>query len=72
MDALMASAFGEFVEDMTEITTRYSEAELYAITDWIRRTTDALVANTRRIMSLGEPGADPGTSAHPGRPDTRR
>jgi DNA-binding MarR family transcriptional regulator len=72
MDALMAAAFGIFVEDMTKITARYSDTELYAITDWIRRTTDALVANTRRIMSLDEAGADPSTSAHPGRPNIRR
>jgi DNA-binding MarR family transcriptional regulator len=72
MDALMAAAFGIFIEDMTKITARYSDTELYAITDWIRRTTDALVANTRRIMSLDVPGADPSTSAHPGRPNIRR
>lgn len=62
MDRLMAAAFGPFIDDMTEITAGYGEAEIRAITDWVRRTTDALVANTRRIMSLGEsaPGPDDG------------
>lgn len=58
MDALMATAFGPFVEDMTKIMAKYSDAELRAITDWVRRATDALVANTRRIMSLDEPGTE--------------
>ena len=55
MDALMATAFGIFVDDMTKISARYSATELHTITDWIRRTTDALVANTRRIASPPEP-----------------
>ena len=55
MDALMGGAFGPFVDDMAEIMARYDEAGLRAITDWIRRTTDALVANTRRIASPPEP-----------------
>jgi DNA-binding MarR family transcriptional regulator len=71
MDALMATAFGPFVEDMANIGARYSDAELRAIADWIHRTTDTLVANTRRIMNLDESGADPDTSARPGQPDTR-
>lgn len=52
-DALMAAAFGPFGEDMAKVATNYDEAELRAIADWIRRTTDVLVANTRRIMELG-------------------
>jgi DNA-binding MarR family transcriptional regulator len=52
MDALMATAFGPYVEDMTAIMGRYDETELRAILDWARRTTDALVANTRRITRL--------------------
>jgi DNA-binding MarR family transcriptional regulator len=57
MDALMATAFGPFVEDMTAIAGRYDETELRAIVDWARRTTEALVANTRRISHL-DPTAD--------------
>jgi DNA-binding MarR family transcriptional regulator len=68
MDALMAAAFGPFVEDMANTAARYDDAELRAIADWITRTTDTLVANTRRIMNLEE---DPDASAQPGRPDTR-
>lgn len=52
MDALMATAFGPYVEDMASIMTRYDETELRAILDWTRRTTDALVANTRRINHI--------------------
>ena len=55
MDALLAAAFGPFTDDMTKIAARYSDAERHAIADWIRRTTDALVANTQRIMSLDQP-----------------
>ena len=55
MDALMGAAFGPFIDDMAQITAGYDEAELRAITDWIRRTTDALVANTRRITGPAEP-----------------
>ena len=59
MDALMGAAFGPFVDDMAEIMARYDEAELRAITDWIRRTTDVLVANTRRIAGPAEPASSP-------------
>lgn len=55
MDALTAAAFGPFVADMAALSGHYDEAELRAIADWVRRTTDVLVANTRRVMSL-EPG----------------
>jgi DNA-binding MarR family transcriptional regulator len=55
MDALMATAFGPFIEDMTNLTASYNEAELRAITDWIRRTTDVLITNTRRITNLNQP-----------------
>ncbi|WP_163513395.1 MarR family winged helix-turn-helix transcriptional regulator [Fodinicola acaciae] len=51
-DALMAAAFGPFTDDMAKVATNYDEAELRAIGDWIRRTTDVLVANTRRIMEI--------------------
>ncbi|MCU1647347.1 MAG: MarR family transcriptional regulator [Nocardia sp.] len=36
---------------MTELATRYTLAELRAIGDWIHRTTEILVANTRRISA---------------------
>jgi predicted transcriptional regulator len=64
MDMLMAAAFGPFIEDLKKTTDRYSDTELRAINDWIGRTTETLVANTRRIMSLSEREAGP----HEGRP----
>ena len=57
VDALLAAAFGPLTDDMTKLAAKYSDAELRAITDWIRATTEVLVANTRRIMSLGDPEA---------------
>ncbi|WP_405165803.1 MarR family transcriptional regulator [Nocardia sp. NBC_01499] len=48
-DALMGAAFIPFGAEMTELMSRYTPAELVAISDWIRRTTDILVTNTRRI-----------------------
>ncbi|MET9492932.1 MarR family transcriptional regulator [Nocardia sp. NPDC006630] len=50
-DAVLASVFIPFGADMTELATRYTLAELQAITDWLHRTTDILVANTRRISA---------------------
>jgi DNA-binding MarR family transcriptional regulator len=52
MDALLAAAFGPFGDDMAKIAANYSEAERRVIADWIARTTEALVANTHRIMRL--------------------
>jgi DNA-binding MarR family transcriptional regulator len=59
MDALLAAALGPFADDMTKIVASYGDVERRAIVDWIGRTTDVLVANTQRIMSLGQ--------AHPGK-----
>src|ERR1700722_2724983 len=55
MDALLATAFGPFGDDMAKIAANYSEAERRVIADWIARTTEALVANTHRIMTLDQP-----------------
>ncbi len=55
MDALLDAAFGPFADDMTKIAAGYSEAERRVIADWIRRTTDALVASTQRVMRLDRP-----------------
>jgi len=55
MDALLATAFDPFTDDMTKMAARYSDAEFRAIADWIRRTTDVLIASTRRIMSPNQP-----------------
>ncbi|MEU6094962.1 MarR family transcriptional regulator [Streptomyces sp. NPDC047079] len=55
MDALLAAALGPFTDDMTKMTTRYSDAERRAIADWVSRTTEVLVANTQRIMNLDQP-----------------
>jgi hypothetical protein len=52
---LLATAFDPFTDDMTKMAARCSDAEFRAIADWIRRTTDVLIANTRRIMSPDQP-----------------
>lgn len=49
VNALTAAVFIPFGADMTELAARYNAAELQAINDWIRRTTEILVTNTRRI-----------------------
>ncbi|TDP94949.1 MarR family winged helix-turn-helix transcriptional regulator [Labedaea rhizosphaerae] len=49
MDALMASAFIPFGEDLAKVMANYTEAETRVILDWVHRTTEVLVANTRRI-----------------------
>ncbi|QWF78892.1 MarR family winged helix-turn-helix transcriptional regulator [Amycolatopsis sp. CA-230715] len=54
MDALMATAFAPFAAQIAELTTSYRPEELAAITDWIGRATEILVANTRRISHLAE------------------
>ena len=55
MDAVLAAAFGPFGADMVKIAAGYSEAERRVIADWISATTEALVANTHRIMTLDQP-----------------
>ena len=54
LDAQLAAAFGPFGEDMAKIAARFSPAEHRAIADWIAATTEALVANTQRVMSLDQ------------------
>ena len=54
LDALLARAFGPFGDDMAKIAARFSPAEHRAIADWIAATTEALVANTQRVMSLDQ------------------
>lgn len=49
VDALTAAVFIPFGAEITELMSRYTPAELQAISDWIRRTTDILVRNTHRI-----------------------
>ena len=54
MDELLAAALGPFGDDMAKIAARYTPAEHRAIADWIAVTTEALVANTQRVMSLDQ------------------
>jgi DNA-binding MarR family transcriptional regulator len=54
MDALLAAAFGPFGDDMGKIAARYSPAELRVTAAWIAATTEALVANTQRVMGLDQ------------------
>ncbi|MBF6332960.1 MarR family winged helix-turn-helix transcriptional regulator [Nocardia transvalensis] len=49
VDALLGAVFIPFGQDMAALNERYSSEELKAIHDWVRRTTDILVAHTRRI-----------------------
>jgi hypothetical protein len=39
---------------MTKLGANYNETEWRAIADWVSKTTDVLVTNTRRVMSLNE------------------
>jgi hypothetical protein len=39
---------------MAMIAARYTPAEQRAIADWIAVTTEALVANTQRVMRLDQ------------------
>ncbi|WP_225731714.1 MULTISPECIES: MarR family winged helix-turn-helix transcriptional regulator [unclassified Nocardia] len=52
MDNLLAEIFRPFIRDMNALNDGYSEAELRVIGDWVRKTTDVLIANTRRIANL--------------------
>ena len=54
LDRLLAQAFGPFGEDMAKIAARYTPAEHRAIGDWVAATTEALVANTQRVMTLDQ------------------
>ncbi|HEX4225756.1 MAG TPA: MarR family winged helix-turn-helix transcriptional regulator [Pseudonocardiaceae bacterium] len=54
MDALMAAAFGPFIADMTTLMASYGPDEIRVISDWVARTTELLVTNTRRVMTLPE------------------
>ena len=50
MDRRTASIFGPLGADMHELMSTYSAEELAVIADFQRRTTDVLVANTRRLQ----------------------
>ena len=54
LDAQLSAAFGPFGEDMAKIAARFSPAEHRAIAAWIGATTEALVANTQRVMGLDQ------------------
>lgn len=52
LDALMATAFGPYIDGLTKLADRYDEKELRAIGDWVQHVTDLLVSNTRRILAI--------------------
>ena len=54
LDAQPAAAFGPFGADTAKIAARCTPAEHRAIADWIAVTTEALVANTQRVMRLDQ------------------
>jgi DNA-binding MarR family transcriptional regulator len=45
----VSQAFTDLATAMTELTQRYSAAELAAIGDWVTRTIEVLRAQTRRL-----------------------
>jgi DNA-binding MarR family transcriptional regulator len=54
MTRVLQAAFGPFSAEMAAITAGYSEDERAVIGDWVRRTTEALVAHTQRVLKLAE------------------
>ncbi|MFI5779373.1 MarR family winged helix-turn-helix transcriptional regulator [Nocardia sp. NPDC051570] len=51
VDALLGAVFIPFGEDMGALGARYTPQENAAILDWVRRTTEILITNTRRISA---------------------
>ncbi len=52
MDQVRPAVFGPLGQDMAAVTSRYTQDELLVIADFMRRTTDVLVANTARLGTL--------------------
>jgi MarR family len=50
-DALLPAVFGPLAEDMTEVASHYSTAQLATITDWVARTTEVLHRRTRALTT---------------------
>jgi DNA-binding MarR family transcriptional regulator len=52
LNQVLPQVFGPLGADMAAVTSNYTPAELEVIADFLRRTTDTLVANTARISRL--------------------
>jgi len=52
LDTLLAEIFLPFGADMGVAAIGYTEAELRAISSWLRKVTDVLVSNTRRLSQM--------------------
>jgi DNA-binding MarR family transcriptional regulator len=52
LNQVLPQVFGPLGADMAAVTSHYSQPELEVIADFLRRTTDTLVANTARISHL--------------------
>jgi DNA-binding Lrp family transcriptional regulator len=61
MDAIRPLVFGPLGLDMMAITNSYSQPEIEAIADFLRRTTDTLVTNTARLSTLEIPDKETAT-----------
>ena len=55
LNQVMPVVFGPLGVDMAALTGRYQPEELLVIADFLRRTTDVLVAHTRRLGQLDPP-----------------
>jgi MarR family len=49
LDHVLPAIFGPLGDDMTEVASRYSSEQLTAIADFLARTRDVLVENTKRL-----------------------
>ena len=52
LDEILASVFGPLGADMATVTSAYSPEQLATIADFLGRTRDVLVANTKRVQEL--------------------
>ncbi|ADP82337.1 MarR family winged helix-turn-helix transcriptional regulator [Pseudofrankia inefficax] len=52
LDEIRARVFGPLGADMAALTAGYSQEQLLTIADFLRRTTDVLVANTARVGAM--------------------
>jgi DNA-binding MarR family transcriptional regulator len=58
LNQVMPMVFGPLGQDMAALTSSYSQEELLAISDFLRRTTDILQTHTARINHAPQGEAD--------------
>jgi hypothetical protein len=49
LDQVLPAIFGPLGDDMAKVASRYSSEQLTVIADFLARTRDVLVENTRRL-----------------------